>query len=291
MLSAKVVRRADRGGFQAVSELKKQINEAVRAIRAIDKTKPKIAVVLGTGLGDLTKKMKVKSTINYADIPHFPSSTVDTHAGELITGTLGGKDIIALSGRFHFYEGYTMQEVTFPVRVAKALGVKTLIVSNACGGLNPQFASGDIMVIEDHINFMGDNPLIGPNDDSLGPRFPDMCEPYTQSLIELAEEVSLKAKISLKKGVYLACAGPNLETRAEYRMMRFMGADVVGMSTVPEVIVAVHCGLKVLGLSVITDECMPDALEPVNIDKIIATANAAEPKLAKIVGDCITKMR
>lgn len=274
-----------------MSDLKKQIQEAARAIRAIDKTKPKIAVILGTGLGALTKKMKIKATINYEDIPHFPTSTVDTHAGELLTGTLAGKPIIALSGRFHYYEGYSMQDVTFPVRVAKALGVKTVIVSNACGGLNPQFASGDIMVIEDHINFMGDNPLIGPNDDALGPRFPDMCEPYTQSLIEIAEEVSLKAKISLKKGVYLACTGPNLETRAEYRMMRTMGADVVGMSTVPEVIVAVHCGLEVLGLSVITDVCLPDALEPVNIDKIIEIANEAEPRLAKIVGDCIAKIR
>ncbi|MFP6583200.1 MAG: purine-nucleoside phosphorylase [Candidatus Hydrogenedentota bacterium] len=274
-----------------MSDLKKQIKEAARAIRAIDKTKPSIAVILGTGLGALTKKMKIKATINYEDIPHFPTSTVDTHAGELLTGTLAGKPIIVLSGRFHYYEGYSMQDVTFPVRVAKALGVKTVIVSNACGGLNPQFASGDIMVIEDHINFMGDNPLIGPNDDSLGPRFPDMCEPYTQSLIAIAEDVSLKAKIPIKKGVYLACTGPNLETRAEYRMMRTMGADVVGMSTVPEVIVAVHCGLQVLGLSVITDVCLPDALEPVNIDKIIEIANEAEPRLAKIVGDCIEKIR
>ena len=274
-----------------MSELKKQIQESVRAIRALDKRKPKIAVVLGTGLGALADKIKSKKTINYADIPHFPSSTVEGHAGELIVGTLSGTPIIALSGRFHFYEGYSMQEVTYPVRVAKALGVKTLVVSNACGGLNPQFKSGDIMLIEDHINFMGDNPLIGPNDDSLGPRFPDMCEPYTQSLIELAEQVAVEAKIPVKKGVYLACAGPCLETRAEYRMMRFMGADVVGMSTVPEVIVAAHCDMRVLGFSIITDECLPDALEPVNIDRIIATANAAEPRLAKIVGDCIAKMR
>ena len=274
-----------------MSELKKQIKEAVKAIRAIDKTKPKIGVILGTGLGGLSKSIKVSSRIFYEDIPHFPTSTVETHAGELILGTIGGKPIVALSGRFHYYEGYSMQEVTFPVRVANALGINTLIVSNACGGLNPQFDAGDIMVIEDQINFMGDNPLIGENDDSLGPRFPDMCEPYTQKLIALAEEMALKNNISLKKGVYLACTGPNLETRAEYRMMQIMGADVVGMSTVPEVIVAVHCGLKVLGLSIITDKCMPDALQPVNIDHIIAVANEAEPKLTKIVRDCITKMR
>jgi len=274
-----------------VSDLKKNIKEAVKSIRGTDKLKPKIGLILGTGLGGLAKKINVSSKIYYKDIPHFPTSTVETHAGELILGTLAGKHIVALSGRFHFYEGYSMQEVTFPVRVAKALGIKTLIVSNACGGLNPQFDLGDIMVIEDHINFMGDNPLIGENDDSLGPRFPDMCEPYTQKLVSLTESVALDNKISLKKGVYLACTGPNLETRAEYRMMRIMGADVVGMSTVPEVIVAVHSGLQVLGLSIITDQCLPDALEAVSIERIIATANDAEPKLTKIVSDCINRMR
>lgn len=274
-----------------MSDLKKCIQEAVKAIRKIDKTKPKIGIVLGTGLGGLTSKIKVKATINYEDIPHFPISTVDAHASELIIGTIAGKPIIALSGRFHYYEGYSMQEVTFPIRVLKALGAKTLIVSNACGGLNPQYAAGDIMVIEDHINFMGDSPLIGPNDDTLGPRFPDMCEPYTKNLLKLAETVALDLGIHLQKGVYLGCAGPALETRAEYRMMRTMGADVVGMSTVPEVIVAVHCGLQVLGLSIITDECLPDALKPADIDKIIAIANKAEPKLTKIVSDCIAKMK
>ena len=274
-----------------MQDLKKQIQEAVRAIRKSDKSKPRIGIVLGTGLGGLADKIKVTNRIHYEDIPHFPTSTVETHAGELLFGTLSGKPVVALSGRFHYYEGYSMQEVTFPVRVAKALGIKTLVVSNACGGMNPQFKSGDLMVITDHINMMGDNPLIGPNDDSLGPRFPDMIEPYTQSLVELAENAALKLNIKLQKGVYLACTGPNLETRAEYRMMRIMGADVVGMSTVPEVIVAVHCGLKVLGFSAITDECFPEALEPVNIDKIIATANAAEPKLAKIVMECLKSIK
>lgn len=271
--------------------LKDRIKEAVRAVRASCPMRPKIGIVLGTGLGGLAEKIKASARLSYEDIPHFPTSTVDTHAGELILGSLGKKDVVALSGRFHYYEGYSLQEVTFPIRVAKALGIKTLIVSNACGGLNPQFSSGDIMIITDHINFIGDNPLIGPNDDSLGPRFPDMIEPYTHDLVELAETVGLSQGIKLQRGVYLACPGPCLETRAEYRMMRMMGADAVGMSTVPEVIVAVHAGLKVLGFSVITDECLPDALKPVNIDKIIATANEAEPRLAKLVTACIKKLK
>lgn len=273
-----------------MTDLAEHINAAVKAIRGRDKRKPGIGVVLGTGLGALAGKIKKKTVIPYAEIPHFPRSTVDSHAGELIIGEVGSKTVIALSGRFHYYEGYSMQEVTFPVRVAKALGIKTLVVSNACGGLNPQFRSGDLMLITDHINFMGDNPLIGPNDDALGPRFPDMCDPYTVSLQKLAETEALRLGIHLQRGVYLACSGPNLETRAEYRMMRTMGADVVGMSTVPEAIVAVHAGLKVLGFSAITDECMPDALEPVNIEKIIAVANAAEPTLTKLVVACLAKM-
>lgn len=274
-----------------MSTLKKQIKEAAKAIRAVDSTRPTVGIVLGTGLGSVGDKIKASSRISYDDIPHFPSSTVETHAGELILGKVAGKSVVALSGRFHYYEGYSLQEVTFPIRVAKALGIKTLIVSNACGGLNPQFRAGDIMLISDHINFIGDNPLIGPNEDSLGPRFPDMSEPYTSSLIELAEEVALSNKIKLQRGVYLACAGPCLETRAEYRMMRIMGADVVGMSTVPEVIVAVHAGLEVLGFSVITDECFPDALEPANIDTIIKIANEAEPQVTKLVVECLKRMK
>jgi purine-nucleoside phosphorylase len=215
---------------------------------------------------------------------------VESHAGELIVGKLGGKVVVALSGRFHYYEGYSMQQLTFPVRVAKALGVHTLVVSNACGGMNPQFKAGDLMVITDHINMMGDNPLIGPNDDELGPRFPDMCDPYTPALVELAEAVALEKHIKLQRGVYLACSGPNLETRAEYRMMRGMGADVVGMSTVPEVIVAVHAGLKVLGLSAITDECFPDALKPAELEHIIAVANAVEPLMSAIVEKVLERM-
>ena len=273
-----------------MSDLKEQVREAAEAIKSYGAAESSVGIVLGTGLGGLAEKVGVTARVPYEDIPHFPRSTVHAHAGELMLGTLGGKRVIALSGRFHYYEGYSLQQVTFPVRVAKALGVKTLIVSNACGGLNPQFRAGDIMLITDHINLIGDNPLIGPNDDSLGPRFPDMIEPYTEALIDLAESIALSKGLKVQRGVYLACTGPSLETRAEYRMMRTLGADAVGMSTVPEVIVAVHCGLKVLGFSVITDECLPDALEPVNIEKIIAVANGAEPRLSELVLECVKRL-
>ena len=274
-----------------MSDLRKRVQAAAKAIRAVEKSRPKIGIVLGTGLGGLADKIKISARIPYENIPHFPRSTVDTHAGELILGTLAKKNVVALSGRFHFYEGHSLQDVTFPIRVAKAMGIHTLIVSNASGGLNPQFRAGDIMVITDHINLMGDSPLRGENDDALGPRYPDMSEPYTNSLIDTAEREALKQGIKLQRGVYLGCPGPSLETRAEYRMMRMMGADAVGMSTVPEVIVAVHCGLKVLGFSAITDECMPDALKPVNIDKIIEIAGKAEPLLTKLVTSCISTMK
>ncbi|MBI2432422.1 MAG: purine-nucleoside phosphorylase [Candidatus Hydrogenedentes bacterium] len=270
--------------------LREQIEAAVAALRPRLDMQPAVGVVLGTGLGSLADRIENAIRIPYEQIPHFPTSTVDTHAGELLVGSLAGKAVVALSGRFHAYEGYTLQQVTFPIRVARALGIHTLIVSNAAGGLNPQFRSGDLMLITDHINFMGDNPLIGPNDDSLGPRFPDMSEPYTRDLQDLAETIALEEGIKLVRGVYLACPGPCLETRAEYRFMRTIGADAVGMSTVPEVIVAVHAGLKVLGFSAITDECFPDALAPVDIQRIIATANAVEPRLSRIVQRCIERL-
>lgn len=273
-----------------MTALSEKVEEAVQFIRKQSDLTPSIGIILGTGLNNLAEQIEATARISYEDIPHFPEATVDTHAGDLVLGHLGGKSVAALAGRFHYYEGYSLQEVTFPVRVAKALGVKALIVSNAAGGLNPEFASGDLMVITDHINFMGDNPLIGPNDDRLGPRFPDMSEPYTRAFIDLAEAKALELGIQLRRGVYLGCPGPCLETRAEYRLMRGMGADAVGMSTVPEVIVAVHAGLKVLGFSAITDECLPDALEPVDIDKIIATANAIEPQLARLAHACIVDM-
>jgi purine-nucleoside phosphorylase len=266
-----------------MAELYEQIQEATQAIRARWSGKPSVGIILGTGLGGLTEEIQTEASLPYGDIPHFPLATVESHAGRLVCGVLAGKTVVAMEGRFHFYEGYTLKQITLPVRVMKALGCDTLIVSNACGGMNPQFNKGDIMVIEDHINLLGDNPLIGRNDDRLGPRFPDMCHPYDPQLIALTRRIALEERIPTQQGVFVAVAGPNLETRAEYRFLRNIGADVVGMSTVPEIIVAVHCGLRSLGLSIITDMCLPDALEPVSIPEIIATANAAEKKLRVLV--------
>jgi purine-nucleoside phosphorylase len=242
-----------------------------------------VAIVLGTGLGGLAKEIDVEATIPYSDIPGFPLSTVESHAGRLLCGMLGGKTVVAMRGRFHRYEGYTLRQVTFPVRVLRALGAETLVVSNACGGMNPLWAPGDVMLIADHINLLGDNPLIGENDDRLGVRFPDMSMPYDPALRELARSVAAKERILLREGVYVAIQGPSLETRAEYRMLRLLGGDVVGMSTVPEVIVAIHAGMRVLGCSIITDACLPDALEPVDLATIIAAAGRAEPKLTALV--------
>lgn len=267
-----------------VEEFRNKRDEAVNYLsQQIGDFKPEYLLILGTGLGQLAEEIDVTFSIDYDQIPHFPVSTVESHHGRLLFGQLGGKPVVAMQGRFHYYEGYTMQEIVFPVRVARNLGVQTLIVSNACGGLNPNFKRGDIMLINDHINFLGDNPLIGPNDDELGPRFPDMSEPYTERLIETAENVALDLSIKMHEGVYLAVSGPMLETKSEYRYMRQLGADVVGMSTVPEVISAVHMGLEVLGISVITDECFPDALEPVSLDDVLEAAGMAEPKMTQVI--------
>jgi purine-nucleoside phosphorylase len=266
-----------------MTELYDQIEEATRAIRARWDGKPRAGIILGTGLGGLVADIETDAVIPYADLPHFPQSTVKSHAGRLVCGRLGGKSVVAMEGRFHFYEGYSLKQITLPVRVFKALGCDTLVVSNACGGMNLQFAKGDVMVIEDHINLMGDNPLIGKNDDRLGDRFPDMCYPYDRELIALARRVALEEKIVCHQGLFVAVPGPNLETRAEYRFLRGIGADAVGMSTVPEVIVGVHGKMRNLGLSVVTDVCLPDALAPVNLEEIIAVANAAEKKLRVLV--------
>jgi purine-nucleoside phosphorylase len=257
--------------------------EAAAAIRSQFPHTPHAGIILGTGLGGLVEQIDVDAAIDYGDIPHFPKSTATSHRGRLVCGRLNGLPVLAMEGRFHMYEGYPLDRITLPVRVMQALGAKLLVVSNACGGMNPYYKSGDIMVIEDHINLMGANPLIGINDDRLGPRFPDMCEPYCQKLVDRALEIARRENIVAHKGVFVAVAGPNLETRAEYRFLRMIGADVVGMSTVPEVIVAVHCGLKVVGFSIVTDMCLPDALEPADVPKIIAIANAAEPKLRTLV--------
>ena len=260
-----------------------KIQESCAYIRQYSSLPPRAGIILGTGLGGLVGDIDVEATLDYADIPNFLSSTATGHAGRLVIGTLGGVPIMAMEGRFHFYEGYSLQDITLPVRVFRELGAELLIVSNACGGLNPYYQNGDIMVIEDQINLMGGNPLIGINDDRLGPRFPDMCEPYDQEWIKRTMNVAHREGLFPHKGVFVAVAGPCLETRAEYRFLRSAGADVVGMSTVPETIVAIHCGLKVVGLSVITDMCLPDAIQPANVAEIIATANAAEPRLRAIV--------
>jgi purine-nucleoside phosphorylase len=259
------------------------VQESTRVVRSNWNGQPTVGLVLGTGLGALAREISNPVAIPYPEIPYFPRSTVESHKGQLVCGELAGHAVIAMEGRFHLYEGYTAAQVTFPIRVMKEMGCRLLIVSNAAGGLNPQFEKGDLMVIEDHINLLGVNPLIGPNDDRLGPRFPDMIEPYDRSLQNLALRVALEENIVAHRGVYVAVTGPNLETRAEYRFLRAIGADVVGMSTIPEVLIAVHAGLKVLGFSIATDMCLPDALEPVKIEDILAVANQAEAKLRTIV--------
>jgi purine-nucleoside phosphorylase len=259
------------------------IDAAAAVVRARFGATPDVAIILGTGLGALASEITTSAVIEYGDIPGFPLSTVESHAGRLLCGTLAGKTVVAMQGRFHRYEGYSLQAVTFPVRVMRALGARTLVVSNACGGLNPLWSAGDLMLIADHINLLGDSPLIGPNDNRLGPRFPDLSEPYDTRLRAIARDVASDRRITLREGVYVAVAGPNLETRAEYRFLRAIGADVVGMSTVPEVVVAIHAGMRVLGVSIITDLCLPDALEPATVEQIIGVANRAEPNLTALV--------
>jgi purine-nucleoside phosphorylase len=268
-----------------------KITEACAAIAAQWPHKPAVGIILGSGLGGVTAAIKEKVTIPYGSIPHFAKSTAHGHAGQLVCGLLEGVPVVVMEGRMHAYEGYPLAQITFPVRVVRRLGAELLVVTNACGGLNPQFRTGDLMVIDDHINLMNDNPLVGINDDRLGPRFPDMSAPYTPALIGQALEVARKENFVAHRGVYVAVTGPNLETRAEYRFLRVIGADVVGMSTVPEVIVAVHAGMKVLGISVITDMCLPDALEVATVEKILAVAASAEPKLRALVTDAVRHCR
>ena len=263
--------------------MERQINHAYQYIRKIYKGEPEIGIILGTGLGGLVSDINVQKSIPYNFIPHFPISTVETHFGKLIFGTIGDKEVVAMQGRFHYYEGYTMGEITFPIRVMKKLGINTLFVSNAAGAINLDYRTGDLMIIDDHINLQGANPLTGPNLDSFGPRFPDMSAPYDRGLIKKAEELAPELDCKVHKGVYVSVNGPNLETRAEYRFLRIIGADVVGMSTVPEVIVARHMGLRTFAISVITDECDPENLEPLNIEQVISAANSAEPELTKLL--------
>jgi purine-nucleoside phosphorylase len=260
-----------------------RMQAAAEVVRGRSTLTPEVGLILGTGLGGLAREIAVETEVPYAEIPGFPLSTVESHAGRLLLGRLAGRPVVAMQGRFHRYEGYDLQQVTFPVRVMHALGARTLIVSNACGGMHPLWAPGDLVLLSDHINLLGDNPLVGPNDERLGPRFPDMSAPYDAELRALARAAALELGIVLREGVYVAVPGPNLETRAEYRMLRAIGADVVGMSTVPEVIVANHQGMRTAGISIITDQCLPDALEPADIGRIIETAARAEPQLTRLV--------
>jgi purine-nucleoside phosphorylase len=265
-------------------------NQTIEAIRNKTKDSYEVGIILGTGLGGLVNEIDIDFEMDYSELPNFVTSTVESHSGKLIFGTLNGKNVIVMQGRFHYYEGYSMQEITYPVRVMKKLGVETLFVSNACGGLNPLYRRGDLMIMHDQNNLIGDNPLIGKNEDEFGPRFPDMSEPYNYELIDLAEDIALKNNIKLQKGTYVAVPGPNLETKAEYRFLRTIGADVVGMSTIPENIVANHMGMKVFGMSIITDECFPDSLKPINIDNILEAAKVAEPKMTIIIKELIGKL-
>ena len=270
--------------------LRAALRESVAEIRRRSALEPEIAIILGTGLGALADSIDIDVAIPYEEIPNFPLSTVESHTGRLLLGHLNGRAVVAMQGRFHRYEGYSLQQVVHPVRTMKLLGANTLIVSNVSGGVNPLWSAGDVVLIDDHINLLGDNPLVGSNLDDLGPRFPDMSEPYDRELLALAESVALELRIAVRRGVYVAVAGPSLETRAEYRMLRGMGADLVGMSTVPEVIVARQMGMRVLGFSIITDMCLPDALEPATIETIIAWACEAEPKLTRLIEGMVAKM-
>ena len=266
-----------------MSDYWQEIQEAAAYIKGRTDFQPEIGLILGTGLGELGHRIDAACVLRYEDVPHFMESTAESHEGQLVLGTLGGRRVMAMQGRIHFYEGYTMRQVALPVRVMKALGCRALLMSNAVGGMNPQLAPGDITVITDHINLMGDNPPIGHNAERLGPRFPDMSQPYDRRFIACLEQVALRGGLPLKRAVYVAVAGPNLETAAEYRFLRVIGADTVGMSSVPECLAAVHGGMRVVGMSVVTDACFPDALKPADVSEIIRVANEAQPRLEALV--------
>ncbi len=272
------------------SEHVRHIEEAAAAVRARTRLEPEVGIVLGTGLGDFADALELETVVPFAEIPHFPVSTVESHAGELHLGRLAGRPVAVMKGRVHYYEGYAMRQVAFPVRVLRALGCGTLVITNAVGGMNPDMPPGTIVVTTDHINLMGDNPLIGPNDDELGPRFPDMSEPYARPLVALAESAALELRIPLQRGVLVAVPGPNLETAAEYRFLRWIGADVVGMSLVPENLAAVHGGQRVLALNVVTDACLPDALKPASVPEILAVAGRTAPSLIRLVTEVIRRL-
>jgi purine-nucleoside phosphorylase len=270
-----------------MEQIVRKMAEAVEAIKEQMTVKPKVGLILGSGLGDLADEIEAAVKIKYADIPHFPLSTVPGHAGQLVIGKLRGINVLAMQGRFHFYEGYSMQEVTFPVRVMKGLGVETLVVTNACGGINSSFSAGDLMIIEDHLNMTGTNPLIGPNDEELGPRFPDMSRAYDPEFIKLAEETAGRLGISVQKGVYAGITGPSFMTPAELKMLRTLGADALGMSTVPEVIVANHTGIRVLGIACVTDMAIAEELKPLTHEQVVATADRTKPKFIQLIKEIV----
>ena len=272
------------------SELKTRIEEAAAHVRARTSVRPQVGVILGTGLGDFADALRIETVVPYREIPHFPCSTVESHASELHLGTLSGRPVAIMKGRVHYYEGYRMEQVAFPVRVLKALGCPTVIITNAVGGMTPSMPAGTLVVTTDHINLMGDNPLIGVNDETLGPRFPDMSEPYSRALIALAERAASGLRIPLQRAVFVGVAGPNLETAAEYRFLRGIGADVVGMSLVPEVIAAVHGGQRVLSFNVVTDTCQPDDLRPVSIPEILRVAGNMAPTLIRLVTEVVRRL-
>ncbi len=265
------------------------IEEARDALMPRLKTKPEIGIILGTGLGQFAAAMKTAVAVPYGEIPNFPAAAAGPQ-GQLVAGSLSGRPTAVMNGRVHFYESHSMRDVAFPVRLLRALGARTLILTSAAGGMNPLHRAGDLVVVVDHLNLMGENPLVGPNEDSLGPRFPDMSEPYSRELIALARDTAREEKIPLREGVFAGVAGPNLESRAEYRFLRWAGADLVGMSVVPETIVAVHGGMRVLAFSVVTDLCLPDALEPIDVPRVLATAAEAEPTLTRLVTKLLKRL-
>ncbi|MDZ4724142.1 MAG: purine-nucleoside phosphorylase [candidate division Zixibacteria bacterium] len=274
----------------SLTDMHKMIDEATSYIKSKVTLTPTIGIILGTGLGSLVDGIQMTGTVDYDKIPHFPVSTVESHAGRLLFGTLRGKAVVCMQGRFHFYEGYTMKQIAFPVRVMKKLGMETLIVSNAAGGMNPNFKAGDIMLIKDHINFFPGNPLIGPNDSAMGDRFPDMYEVYNFKYQELAKQVAIEQKLRLQEGTYVGLTGPCLETAAEYRMFRGFGADAVGMSTVPEVLTAHHQKNRILAFSIITDMGLADNMHKCSLDDVIGTATRTEPKLRDLIAGCVERM-
>ncbi len=276
---------------ETMAPVSARVQETLQAIPAKLRGSPRVGIILGTGLSQLLQHVSQTTTIPYAELPHMPRSTAPGHRGRLVFGRLGDKPVVIMDGRFHLYEGYRADEVGYPVRVMKALGADSILISNVAGGLNPAFAIGDLMLITDHLNFLGTSPLVGPNEETLGPRFPDMIHPYDATLLDLAEEIASAAKLPVRRGVYVAVLGPQLETKAEYRWLRAAGADAVGMSTVPEVITAVHSGLRVFAASIISDLCIPETLKPVKIEDIIAVAAKAEPLLTKLMTAMVERLQ